>query len=173
VGSPSNEERGGPRRVPLDWDDLEIAPTWHSDEWQSYLDLRTGKVRQRRSFPFGDQREDHELADDELETGLAKDYLVHIEPLPSSVEYGWMEEFADTVTNTRLRDRLGIALDGPGAFRRFKHVLADHPAERERWFRFRDDRVREAMEEWLAEHGIEPTTRHSTKPRGLDQREAT
>jgi hypothetical protein len=150
-----------------------MALTWHSDEWQSYLDLRTGEVRQRRSFPFGDEREDHELSEDELETGLAKDYLAHIEPLPSSVEYGWMADFADTVTNARLRDRLGVALDGRGAFRRFKDVLAEHPAERERWFRFHDARAREAMEAWLAEHRIDPTTRHSTKPRGLDQQEGT
>lgn len=82
-----------------------MALTWHSDEWQSYLDLRTGEVRQRRSFPLGDEREDHELSEDELETGLAEDYRVHIEPLPSSVECGWMEELADTVTNARLRVR--------------------------------------------------------------------
>lgn len=71
-----------------------------------------------------------------------------------------MAELADTVTNTRLRDRLGVALDGRGAFfRRFKDVLTDHPAERERRFGFHDARVREAMEAWLAEHDIEPATR--------------
>ena len=50
-----------------------------------------------------------------------------------------------------------MALDGRGAFRRFKDVLADYPAERERWFGFRDECLRQAMDEWLADHDIEPT----------------
>lgn len=83
---------------------------------------------------------------------------MRIEALESSVEYGWMAEFAATVTDARLRDLLEVALDGRGAFRRFKDVLAGDAAERERWFRFRDGRVREAMREWLEDHDIEPTT---------------
>ncbi len=51
-----------------------------------------------------------------------------------------------------------VALDGRGAFRRFKDVLAEYPAERERWFGFHDERVRKAMREWLEDHDIEPTT---------------
>lgn len=81
-----------------------------------------------------------------------------IEPLGSSVEHGWMEEFAGSITNPRLRDQLEVALDGRGAFRRFKNVLANHPGERQRWFAFRAERVRAALLEWLADHGIEPTT---------------
>ena len=69
-----------------------------------------------------------------------------------------MEEFTGTVGAARLRDRLEVALDGRGAFRRFKNVLLDFPAERERWFAVRDERLRAAAREWLAEQGIEPTT---------------
>jgi ATP/maltotriose-dependent transcriptional regulator MalT len=69
-----------------------------------------------------------------------------------------MAEFAETVGDARLRDRLEVALDGHGAFRRFKNVLLDFLAERERWFAFRDARLRAAAREWLAEQGIDPTT---------------
>ncbi|MGH9316937.1 MAG: UPF0158 family protein, partial [Thermoanaerobaculia bacterium] len=92
------------------------------------------------------------------DAGLAAGHLIHVEPLGSSVEYGWMAEFAGTVRDARLRDLLEVALDGRGAFRRFKDVLFDRPAERERWFAFRDGRVREAAREWLAEHDVDPTT---------------
>ena len=76
-----------------------------------------------------------------------------------------MAEFAGTVDGARLRDRLEAALDGRGAFRRFKNVLADHPAERERWFAFRDERLSVVAREWLEEHRIEPTTQPPKRER--------
>ncbi len=145
-------------RVPVNWDDLKMALTWRSDELEYFLDLRSGEVRQYRLSAFTDGAEDFELSEDEATAGLAEGSLVRIERLEASMEYGWMTEFAASVTNTRLRDRLEIALDGRGAFRRFKDVLAEYPTERERWFRFHDERVRKAMREWLEEHDIEPTT---------------
>ena len=69
-----------------------------------------------------------------------------------------MAEFTGTVRDAQLRDRLEVALDGRGAFRRFKNVLLEFPAERERWFAFRDQRLHAAAREWLAELRIEPTT---------------
>lgn len=151
------------RRVPIDWDDLKIALTTHMDEWASYLDLRTGRVQIAHLFPFRD--EDDELSEEEIETSLAKGYFVPVEPLPSSVEYGWMAEFAAFVTDPHLRDLLEVALHGRGAFGRFKRVLADYPAERARWFALRDQRLREAIEEWLADHDIEPTTKPPERER--------
>jgi hypothetical protein len=58
-----------------------------------------------------------------------------------------------------LRHRLLAAIDGKGAFRRFKDVLMNHPVERERWFTFRSERLRACMESWLSAHGIEPVER--------------
>jgi len=146
------------KRVPVDWDDLERGLTWRSDETLSVLDLRKGKVRHCRRSRAADEVENVELSEDEVDTGEAEGYFVRIEPLESSVEYGWMAEFAASATESRLRDRLEVALAGRGAFRRFRDVLAQYPGERERWFAFRDKRVREAVTDWLAEHGIEPIT---------------
>jgi hypothetical protein len=53
---------------------------------------------------------------------------------------------------------LDLALDGRGAFRRFKAVLADYAAERERWFAFLQERLDQEMKEWLADNDIEPTS---------------
>ena len=53
------------------------------------------------------------------------------------------------------RDLLEVAIAGKGAFRRFKDVLVRAPAERERWFRFRDERVDGRIREWLADNDIE------------------
>jgi Uncharacterised protein family (UPF0158) len=151
-------ERPPRRRVPINWDDLEIALTWRRDEWTSYLDLRTGEVRVCRSGLLGDEGEGWELSEEEADAGLANGQLVYIEPLSSSVESNWMAEFAASTTAPGLRDRLERALLGRGAFRRFKDVLAGYPREREQWFAFRNARTRGAMREWLGEHDVEATT---------------
>jgi len=154
LGQDEPRPAGSTKRVPVDWDDLEMALTSNRGEWTCYLDLETGEVRM---VPM-DRLDDDELSEDEIDAGLDAGRLIHVEPLGSEVEYRWMEEFAGTVRNVRLRDRLEVALDGRGAFRRFKNVLLDFPAERERWFAFRDERLHAAAREWLGELGIEPTT---------------
>jgi hypothetical protein len=139
------------RKLPIDWEELEFALTWHSDEGGHYLDLTTGEIVARTGH------EDDEGSEEEIDAGLAEGRLLAIEPLPSSVQYDWMSEFAGSVADAALRRLLEVALDGSGAFRRFKDVLADSPAQRGRWFAFRGERLREAAREWLEENGIEPT----------------
>ncbi len=143
------------RRVPIDWADLEMALTWRSDEYDYYLDVRTGKVLTHAIWGDG---EDGDLSEEQVDEDLAGGRLVGVERLPSSTEYGWMVEFAASVPNQHLRELLDVALRGRGAFRRFKDVLAGYPRERERWFAFHDARVREAMLEWLADHDIDAAT---------------
>ncbi len=148
-------ERPPRRRVPIDWADLEMALTWRSDEYDYYLDVRTGKVLAHAIWGDG---EDGDLSEEQVDEGLAEGRLVEVERLPSSTEYGWMVEFDASVRDPHLRELLDVALRGRGAFRRFKDVLAGYPSERERWFAFHDARVREAMLEWLAEQDIEAAT---------------
>ena len=147
--------RRSPRRVPVNWDDLEMALTSSHGEWTCYLDVRTGEVTMVLVARFGD--DDDGPSREEIDAGLDAGHLIHIAPLGSPVEYGWMAEFATTVRDPRLRDRLEVALDGRGAFRRFRNVLRDHPAQRDRWFAFRDERLHAAARDWLTGQGIEPT----------------
>ena len=49
--------------------------------------------------------------------------LVCIDPLPSWVWYSDMADFAETITDERARRRLARAIQGKGAFRRFKDEL--------------------------------------------------
>ncbi|MGH7321086.1 MAG: UPF0158 family protein [Candidatus Rokuibacteriota bacterium] len=69
-----------------------------------------------------------------------------------------MVEFADALSDPRLRSSLQAALGRSRPFRRFKDALADDPRERERWFTFQAERLRDAMREWLADNDVEPTT---------------
>lgn len=67
--------------------------------------------------------------------------------------------FADTVTDLRLRERLQWALDGRGAFRRFKDAI--HNADEDTlsvWTIFSEERALGRARLWLAEHGYRPQT---------------
>jgi hypothetical protein len=78
-------------------------------------------------------------------------------PLPDPRNgYQDMELFIETVESPAFQERLSSAIHGRGAFGRFKDTLLDEPSERQRWFAFKDDRVRERAREWLADEGIEP-----------------
>ena len=82
---------------------------------------------------------------------------VDIPRKPSYEAYDLMVEFARSVTNSNLKEKLEIALDGKGAFRRFKNVISDYPGEEKRWFAFKDKRMRHEVIGWLNDLGIEPT----------------
>ncbi len=81
---------------------------------------------------------------------------VDIPRKPSYESYNLMVEFMETVTNGSLKEKLEIALDGKGAFRRFKNVLSDNPDEEKRWYAFKDSRMKREVIEWLNSIGIDP-----------------
>jgi hypothetical protein len=70
--------------------------------------------------------------------------------------YRDMEAFIEAVEDDHLRELLEVAIRGRGAFGRFKDVLARYPEAPERWFEFKDDRLRQRMLAWLDSEGIEP-----------------
>jgi hypothetical protein len=142
-----------PRQIPVDWDDLGTALTTNPAERSCYLDTRTGEVLMVPVDRL--DGEDDWPSDEDIDASLDAGHLLAIEALGASVEYGWMAEFASSVGDARLRELLELALSGRGAFRRFKNVLLDFPADRERWFAVRDGHLRAAAREWLTEQGIE------------------
>jgi hypothetical protein len=90
---------------------------------------------------------------DAVEAGLGTRFL-RLPEADVRAGYSDMAAFIETVASVRLRERLGAAIRGRGAFRHFKEVLAEHPEERARWFAFKDDRVRERVRAWLGSEGI-------------------
>ncbi len=140
------------RRLPIDWDGLELALTWPADKGGCWLDLATGEVI-RWMGPA-----DENVSSDDIDDGLAEGRLIAIDSIESKVRYDWMAEFIASLTHASLRRDLDRALAGRRPFRAFKDVLLDHPSDRERWFAFETERVRQHAREWLEDEGIEPTT---------------
>jgi hypothetical protein len=75
-----------------------------------------------------------------------------------------MERFIPMVDNTELRGRLHQAIDGKGAFRRFKDVLMAHAEEREKWFTYRSERLKTFMDAWLQAHSLRAIPRPAWNP---------
>jgi predicted nucleotidyltransferase len=130
----------------VDLDELAQALDDHSansfgHSW--WFDPATGDVR----LHGGD--DDEESLDDLDAAGL-----VLIESLPSAVGYSDMEDFIELVPDRRARDLLERAIEGRGAFRRFKDVLLEFPELRLEWFAFRDARARRHAIGWLLDEGL-------------------
>jgi hypothetical protein len=92
---------------------------------------------------------------DRVEAGFG-DRFISIPSEGSHEGYLDIEAFIATVRNRRLQERLERAISGRGAFRHFKGVLLDHPAEQERWFQFKQERLHQRILDWLEAHGITP-----------------
>ena len=141
---------GALRDVPVDWEALEDAFENNAPEVHSYLHLTTGEVL----------RVVDGVADPQMHVRIASDgnYL-RVDPVSSREQYRWMERFIPMVENAELRGKLTQAIDGKGAFRRFKDVLMTYGAEREGWFAFRGERLKTFMEAWLTAHAIKAIAR--------------
>ncbi len=140
------------RKVPIAWEALEDAFENNAPEVHSYIHLETGEVI----------RIVDGIADPGMHQRVMKDssYL-RVDPVSSREQYRWMERFIATVDEPEFRDKLVRAIDGKGAFRRFKDVLMSYPVDRERWFAFRSERLRSCMDAWVTAHGIEATPREN------------
>ncbi|WP_394822064.1 UPF0158 family protein [Pendulispora albinea] len=150
MNEPADRPAATTRDVPVDWEALEDAFENNAPEVHSYLHLSTGEVL----------RVVDGVADPQMHVRISSDpnYL-RIDPVSSREQYRWMERFIPMVEDNDLRAKLGHAIDGKGAFRRFKDVLMSFGADREKWFTFRSERLRTFMEAWLTAHAIRPTAR--------------
>ena len=137
------------RVIPINWTDLETAFERNSPDTESFLDTRTGEVVTvtEGAIDYPEQR-------GKVQAG--GEAYVRIEPAASREQYKWMERFVAGVTDEPLRERLVIAIDGKGAFRRFKDVLLNYPTERERWFSYRAELLHWAMHKWLEKEQLAP-----------------
>ncbi|MFH1645835.1 MAG: UPF0158 family protein [Candidatus Omnitrophota bacterium] len=121
-----------------------------SDEMAFYLDTKTGEVVVVSEF---DDMEDNAKTKELIESD--PDRFVVFPEQDSHEEYNDMVDFANSLEDKHLIEKLAIALSGKGAFRRFKDVLLSYPKEREEWFAYKEKRQQQYFEEWLELEGIE------------------
>jgi hypothetical protein len=125
-------------------DELCSAMEDSSYENEYYLDLETGEILFLSEYMDDEETENLRERIDE------KSGRYELIPKAESHEgYEDMRDFIVTVEDEHLAELLEVAINGKGAFRRFKDVLLNYPEERERWFKFKDERMKERALEWL------------------------
>ena len=134
------------KTLKIDIDELCLAMEDRSYEHEYYLNLETGEILFLPEYT-GEEK-----------TGKLKDKIEEepnrYERIPKAEShdgYEDMRDFIKTVNDEYLTVLLEVAVNGKGAFRRFKDVLLNYPEERERWFQFNDDKVQERALKWLGD----------------------
>ena len=129
---------------------------WLEGLYEEYYDEETQALDWEAVFqeePMHDWQKERLKEVDLVESGYGSRFIT-IPPESSHLGCEDMLEFILTVQNPRLQERLEDAISGRGAFRRFKDLLLNYPAERERWFKFKRERIGQRMLAWLEEKGI-------------------
>jgi hypothetical protein len=111
------------------------------------LDLDTGEIWPQCVLDSMTDSEREELLEEKIKNPLG------IDNLGSRASYQDMCDFIAELTDGPLARGLDRAIGGRGAFRRFKDVLAERPAELESFFSFTNSRKLERAAAWLAEEG--------------------
>lgn len=139
-------------RLEVDLDELCAAYEDMSEMNSQYLDLQTGEILLVvHQEGVAEQNEQNKKKIERDEEGR----FLKIPCTDSREGYRDMKDFIRTVDDEHLEEKLWIAIDGKGAFRRFKKVLTRHPDVRQRWFEFKDERTRERVVDWLEWKEIE------------------
>jgi hypothetical protein len=114
----------------------------HSYEHSWWFDPQSGETRL------------HCPDDDETVDDFDDGAVLVIEPMGSHEGYADMADFVATVPNRRARESLARAIEGRGAFRRFKDALLEFPELRQVWFAFHDARMARRAVAWLVDHDL-------------------
>lgn len=142
-----------PNGKPIDMDMLEVAMEDSDLTNKYFLNLVTGEVVFISDY-IGLSDDDEQLLE---EIDGSDDYLA-IERIPTHEAYQWMVNFVDEMvapTDEHAAEKLSIALNGKGAFRRFKDTL--HRVDEQwlqAWYQWRDQQLKAAVTEWLQINGI-------------------
>jgi hypothetical protein len=116
------------------------------------VDSETGEVWRASTVEYFAEREPEKAPD--LED---PNRWLYVGPEGSDEGYRDMEDLVATVDDAGRADRLGIAIDGRGAFRRVKDTISRWPDEQERWYRFSDERRKGRARQWLSFAGYRIT----------------
>lgn len=117
-----------------------------NDEIEYYYNLDNGEIFMSNIGEF------ENLNEDELDELFEKSIML---PTRYDInEYEMMEDFAETIKDTRLQNKLYISLNGNGAFRRFKDTCINYDIIDD-WYKFRDEKYKEVAINWCKDNNIE------------------
>ena len=148
-GTPPASGGDAARVLTIDLEELTWAlnsrdPLGESSQW---LNLESGTIL----FLIG-----LDAVDEADEDPRDDDRWLFIEPIESSEAFRIMEDFVDQCADGHVSHALSQALLQRKLFRRFKDMLAAHPAQREAWFAFEHRAMEAIARRWCENHGVSP-----------------
>jgi hypothetical protein len=151
----------------------EISIIMDTDRWEhpAYLDTVTGEIIY---IPL--ELDEDNVYDEQYIAGLPdweKEMIEGIKAVYEDEEerykiipertgfeaYNVMVEFTKRLDDFTVSQKLFDALDGKGAFRRFKNVISRYPKIEEQWYKYKEEVEKQEVIEWLWNIGIEPMER--------------
>jgi hypothetical protein len=136
---------------------IEIMSSGGESRSEGRLNLDTGEIS--AYLPFGDQFDGYEEDRDGEEDEDAPDVeqWTNVAYIESGSRDGWydMADFADAQHDLNIADRLRRAIEGRGAFRRFREAV-DQLDLSAAWLEFSNDRELGRARQFLAEEGVRP-----------------
>ena len=115
---------------------------------ECYLDTETNEIVSLSEF-------DPDLTSDTAE--LIDQYPSRFIPLPSQREineYGMMRDFVEELPDGDQKYTLAVAINGRGAFRRFKDTVRHYGLD-EKWFAYRDRCYARVARRWCEDNDVE------------------
>lgn len=117
-----------------------------NDEIEYYYNPDNGEIFMSNIGDF------ESLNEDELDELFEKSIVL---PTRYDInEYEMMEDFAETIEDSKLQNQLYISLNGSGAFRRFKDTCINFDIIND-WYKFRDEKYKELAINWCKENNIQ------------------
>ena len=139
------------RPLPVDLEELAMLLEGDDLGGGGRVDRQTGEIWIESAIEYAEEQDEDPLdLDDE-------DRWLWVDCEGSAEGYRDMQAFIATLADPSRADRLGIAIQGKGAFRRFKDVLSRWPDELERWFAYSEERQRGRARAWLTDAGYFPS----------------
>ncbi|MFC1849671.1 UPF0158 family protein [candidate division CSSED10-310 bacterium] len=137
------------KKMKIDWNNLIDAFSSEQEDYKCYLDANTGAVVWKSIEVIERVKKEGQLNPD--------DQSVEVPNITSREGYELMMDFIEKVYNQQLKSKLMSAVQGKGAFRRFKEVLTKFPHEQEKWYLYQDAAHTKILFEWLYTLDIEST----------------
>ncbi|MEM9696433.1 MAG: UPF0158 family protein [Myxococcota bacterium] len=143
-------------KLDVDLEDLLLAMSLTDNVYdlEQFIDLNTGQV-----ILVGADAETPDTFDED------PDRYERIPRFQSRDDFDAMVAFTSTVEESDLREKLELALNGRGAFRRFKDTLGPYPDLRQAWFAALHASQTERALAWLRDLGVDAQTPAPAPPR--------
>ncbi|MBN2026096.1 MAG: hypothetical protein JW854_04990 [Actinobacteria bacterium] len=143
---------GKKKTFKVDMSELITAMNDSNYDTEYYLDMETGEVI--AIFEDCEYMEEYAEILEAIENESER--YMYIDKVESRDAYRDMEEFISTEEDEQLKKLLLVAIDGKGAFPRFRNVIWEYPEATDRWFALKNDKDRQRALRFLDIIGVEP-----------------